>query len=378
MAVIGVNITNFPQSAVGKVTGVLLLFYGLSGTVYSQIYSNFYYASTGGYLLFLAISSAAINFVGLTAIQRVPLASHHHQVTPRVSNSIKPDNKAPPQPPQLPSIEKQDSILTIPELLIATSVSNSTASFSPAGQPVSVTASMKRLEVKNSTLSLSTSRKSMNPIQILKSPVFWLYTTCFTFQQGLTYITNISSIIAAMEGPAMLPDASNSTTIIAPTDNTNLVALHLTICSVFQAAGRLFTGVSLDLPIFSERGYDRTLLLAFFMVFLEMPHLLIAFVGSAGMISRGLLAFCSSCVGLGLGSVGALFPPLTKEYFGNSYYGTACGFVFATVPLGILLSNQVFGILYDRNSVGSHLVLSAVLLILVRRRKKVVKPIAAS
>nr|KAJ3418806.1 hypothetical protein HK105_007813 [Polyrhizophydium stewartii] len=37
MAVIGINVINFPPKLTGLTTGVLLLFYGLSGTIYAQV-----------------------------------------------------------------------------------------------------------------------------------------------------------------------------------------------------------------------------------------------------------------------------------------------------------------------------------------------------
>jgi hypothetical protein len=43
-----------------------------------------------------------------------------------------------------------------------------------------------------------------------------------------------------------------------------------------------------------------------------------------------------------------MFPPLTKDFFGMKYYGTACGFVMTGVPIGILASNQIFGMFYDQ------------------------------
>ncbi|KAJ3267839.1 hypothetical protein HDU76_011582, partial [Blyttiomyces sp. JEL0837] len=50
------------------------------------------------------------------------------------------------------------------------------------------------------------------------------------------------------------------------------------------------------------------------------------------------------------GAAGACFPGLTRDFFGVQFYGTACGFVLAAVPIGILATNAVFGILYDQES----------------------------
>ncbi|KAI8839945.1 hypothetical protein BC829DRAFT_26597 [Chytridium lagenaria] len=114
--------------------------------------------------------------------------------------------------------------------------------------------------------SIKASRLSLNPSQILRSPVFWMYTTAFTFQQGLTYITNLSSIVAAVDGT---PGSSLD----------NLVALHITVTSVFQSAGRLLTGVIVDLPMFTSKRYDRSILFFYAMIFLTLPHLIVGYWG---------------------------------------------------------------------------------------------------
>jgi hypothetical protein len=60
-----------------------------------------------------------------------------------------------------------------------------------------------------------------------------------------------------------------------------------------------------------------------------------------------LLYICSALVGWSWGCGGALFPPLTRDFFGDLYYGTACGLVMIGVPLGIFASNLVYGEFYD-------------------------------
>lgn len=60
---------NFPSHFGNMVVGFLIIFYGLSSTFYSQIYSNFYAGksaevSTGAFLLFLALSVLVINGAG--------------------------------------------------------------------------------------------------------------------------------------------------------------------------------------------------------------------------------------------------------------------------------------------------------------------------
>ncbi|KAJ3112304.1 hypothetical protein HDU96_004714 [Phlyctochytrium bullatum] len=378
MAAIGVNVVNFPRHVIGKVTGFLLLFYGLSGTVYSQIYSQLYSPNTGSYLLFLTLSTAAINAVGLAFIVRIggraatpgAGAAKEKKVEENAGVDVRPDTAkvetikvAPleldstvPEPTTTDGKEGEEvkdddenSYATVPEMILRSqSVRKSTTK--PAGNQddggglrESVVSRVSRVSkvskrasiVETLQENLKASMASLNPSQILQTPVFWLYTTAFTFQQGLTYITNVSSIVSTIElKPAKELDA--------------LVALHITLTSVFQSVGRLGGGLVVDLPAFSSGKADRSVLFVAGSGFLVIPHLVVAWAGSTGALTQNLLYFCSVCVGLGFGAIGAFFPALTKDYFGSRYYGTACGFVFAAVPLGILLSNQLYGVFYDK------------------------------
>ncbi|KAL2915709.1 hypothetical protein HK105_204655 [Polyrhizophydium stewartii] len=217
MAVIGINVINFPPKLTGLTTGVLLLFYGLSGTIYAQV---------------------------------------------------------------------------IPT--------------------------------------------SMTPLQILVSGHFWMYSMTCIWQQGLTYTTNVSTILASASGRGATAER------LAQTG-----ALHVTMISIGQSVGRFSFGFLSDV-IVACLGRDRTLLLIVGHAILLVPHAIVAFAGDAlGGVSSGLLLFCSGCIGLGMGACGALFPMITKDLFGSAYYGTACAFELMGVPLGIMVSNLVFGYLYD-------------------------------
>ena len=67
MAVIGVNIKNYSSSRTGLITGVLLLFYGLSGAIVAQIYFHGFSSNAQGagtFLLFITIAVLLVNLLG--------------------------------------------------------------------------------------------------------------------------------------------------------------------------------------------------------------------------------------------------------------------------------------------------------------------------
>jgi hypothetical protein len=180
---------------------------------------------------------------------------------------------------------------------------------------------------------------SLSPILILKSPIFWLYCSVCVFQQGLTYMSNISLIVYA-----------SSATVLSTETLAAKTTLHLTLLSVFQSLGRFSFGLLSDVfktakcrPLLK----DCTWLVIIAQLQILLPVLILGFGGVAGSVTQGALIFCSISMGFGFGAAGACFPVLAREYFGMRYYGTACGFLMGLVPLGILLSNTIFGQLYD-------------------------------
>ncbi|KAJ3191685.1 hypothetical protein HDU67_005764, partial [Dinochytrium kinnereticum] len=186
-------------------------------------------------------------------------------------------------------LEKTDSMSTIPELLLPPS--RRVSHVQELNVHVGVNRGQRTDVPKRSTLtkqplsaSLNFSLASLNPSQILRSPIFWLYTTSFTFQQGLTYITNLSSIVTSLD-----PTSTGS--------KDALIALHITLTSVFQSLGRLVTGLIVDLPAFSSKRHDRSDLFLYAMTFLTLPHLIVAVMGSAGTLTQSGLLFCSACIG---------------------------------------------------------------------------------
>lgn len=81
---------------------------------------------------------------------------------------------------------------------------------------------------------------------------------------------------------------------------------------------------------------------------ITIPLIIFSAASSEMPITKELLVFCSSCVGLGFGGLGGLFPIITRVICGMDNYGLACGMLLGPVPIGIFLSNMVFAHFYDK------------------------------
>ncbi|ORY43738.1 MFS general substrate transporter [Rhizoclosmatium globosum] len=335
IAGIAINVKNFgATSYLGMVIGILLLFYGLSGTIYSQVYHGLFLGNTSGFLLFLAVSVAVVNMISTFTFFEAPV---------------------PVLVPEAIVVEERPSTETLTEVIRDMEVVEDVRDMSMQG-------SLQRRRCSNSTITsgadsflkvtgrsaggvggtvrsrraTSQTEVSLSPVQILKTPIFWIFSCGYIFMQGLTYISNFLLILQAARGA----DASAS-------DVAYQNATHMTIISVFQSLGRLFFAVGLDwLPPINQWKTDRSALFLVTQVLVLLPSIILA----CGATSDAWFYFSSICIGFGFGGGGACFPVLTKDYFGTKFYGTACGFVMAAVPLGVLLSNQVFGLFYDKKA----------------------------
>ena len=324
MSAVGVNVINFKSKYIGLVTAFLLLFYGLSGSIFSQIFA-FQYADVGdgqsdvgGYLLFLAISGTVINFICTTFMFAVPKKMEYQLLEETKTKSelapvpIKSALAQPADDMEMALVDK-----TSPQTLY------SAESSSKDGAPP----------------SLESEDRSLTPAEILRSGVFWLYAITYTLQQGFSYVTNVAFIVRANEGP--LVDSA----WVAKT-----AADHITLFSIANSGARFLFAVLSDI-IGDKLGLDRSFLLIFGELIMLVPQLALAIGTDAIDVGTNVLWMCSLFVGVGWGAGGALFPSLTRDFFGTKYYGTACGFIMTAVPIGIVFSNQIFGAFYDMQAI---------------------------
>jgi hypothetical protein len=330
MSSVGVNVINFKSKYMGIVTAFLLLFYGLSGSIFSQIFAYQYAdmgdgeSDVGGYLLFLAISGTVINFICTLFMSAVP-KKMEYQLLEESKNKSKTNDIASIPVPIKSALEHPHDDMEMalvdknsPETMYSKEEAVSSSQESPP--PVN--------RAESEDLSLT-------PTQILMTGTFWLYAITYTLQQGFSYVTNVAFIIRANEGP-----------VADPVWVAKTAADHITLYSVANSGARFLFAVLSDI-IGDKLGLDRSFLLIIGELIMLIPQLALAIGTDAIDIGTNLLWMCSLFVGVGWGAGGALFPSLTRDFFGTKYYGTASGFIMSAVPVGIVFSNQIFGAFYD-------------------------------
>ncbi|KAJ3219785.1 hypothetical protein HDU67_009597 [Dinochytrium kinnereticum] len=164
--------------------------------------------------------------------------------------------------------------------------------------------------------------RDMTPAQILS----------YIWQQGITYFNNIGTIVKVLAGPGA------STTDIAAT-----TGFHVTLLSVSNCIARLTFGAGSDYVV-SRLHVDRSSLFVVGEILTAIP---LAIVGFANTLPPTLLGFSSVLTGFAFGAASALFPPLTADFFGLKHYGSACALVMVGIPIGIVVSNVIFGSMFD-------------------------------
>jgi MFS family permease len=315
MVTLGANAANFDTKYLGLVSGTLLLFFGVSGTLYSQAYSIWFSSisiskeqNLSNYLLFTTCSILIINTAGIAMMAKIPI------------------QKIIPEP--LP-LDNQSQTNGESRAFINRVYAKSSQDDNQLVTLASVDITSPQTEVT----PLLTLDDSMTPKQILKSLVFWLYTLVCILNQGLTYMANVNAMVRSSGPGASLEWLTTETT------------LQVTLCSVSQSLGRLTFGIFAD--IVARYKVDRTLLLLLAEVILLLPPVVL-FMIELNLDNNIVLRICSVLVGYGFGATAGLYPSLTRTLFGAKYYGTASSFVLAGVPIGIFASNTAFGILYDQ------------------------------
>ena len=331
MAALGVNAVNFSDAYQGLITGVLLLFYGISGTVYSQLFSTLFASGpdVSGFLLSLTVSTLVVNLLGVFLAVKV-----HQPIYPEIQRPKSGGGKR----AAWADTVKLDNYGTITNVSTSDEKTNQTLKSNDKMNKLEKIGNIKSSQVMpiediEQSKPIATELPSLTPNEMLKSKIFWIYALITIFAQGLTYMSNISTLLISIYDPS-----TKSETIAQAS------AIHITIVSISQSIGRLMFGVSSDFLVnYFKR--DRSLLLIVSNIFLTVPLLLLSI--SMKMLNDWLV-ICSVFVGFGFGAIGALFPLLVKDFFGLKYYGTACSFLMTPVPIGILSSNLIFAGYYDQ------------------------------
>ncbi|KAF9349238.1 hypothetical protein BGX34_001912 [Mortierella sp. NVP85] len=372
LAALAANMANFSAATSGTVSGILLAFFGLSATLFSQIKTHLFSGdnelvdpssgfkgskATQDYLLFLTIITTAI--YAIAAIFMVKINKPVVKTLESGSSSSTTVNE---------TTEKQEAAQTDPVRPVHT-LSRSTTftpsmkdgrdpvvhlenwnlsgtalepSHLPGDQILEDTTPAPPFAPVTSTDSTKTvfnpylTSVDMKPKQLLFEATFWFFVIAQVSQQGFSYINNVDSIIHAILDP------SDSNTVARA---TSLTGLHVTLISVGNCIGRLASGIISDWVIARYR-ISRSIFFLGSEVLILIPLLIMGF--STPVVSLVGLVISSCLIGATYGATGALFASMTRDFFGNKYYGSACGMVMVLNGANPFIANQLYGVFYDR------------------------------
>ncbi|KAF9957658.1 hypothetical protein BGZ72_001572 [Mortierella alpina] len=366
LAALATNMSNFPASSGGTLSGVLLACFGLSATLFSQIKTNLFAEeedvhglapkgtrATGQFLMFLTVVTTGVYVLGAMFISKVDLNMAEGELKVHANGQgIEAENRSTDCCDEKTLAQACSHEASEPE---AAAVNAADASQQVKDQDPEAGTRIEAVKDKGPSFNPFLVPIEMKPRALLSEPTFWLFVLAQVLQQGFSYINNIDSIINAIldaPDPAMpllqayaLAAAAQTSAHITKTA-VILTGLHITLISVGNCLGRLITGILSDLTL-SRYRVSRSIFFFFSEILLLVPLLLMSF-SSPGPVSMSILIFNSCMIGITYGSTSALFASMTRDFFGSKYYGTCCGMVMILNGLNPFLANQIYGLFYDR------------------------------
>ncbi|KAK3847312.1 MAG: major facilitator superfamily domain-containing protein [Linnemannia gamsii] len=344
LAALAANMANFPASTSGTVSGVLLAFFGLSATLFSQIKTHLFSGhdevvdptstlkgtkATQTFLLFLTIITTAIYLIG--AVFMVKIKKPVIKTLDSGSSSNATVNTS--------DIEKRAAA--------AAATPNASVTVQALSRSTTFTPSMKNGREGWNSSSTTIDKEStwfnpyltsidMKPRALLVESTFWFFVIAQVSQQGFSYINNVDSIVHAILDPL---DPSTVTRAVS------LTGLHVTLISIGNCLGRLASGILSDWVINRYR-ISRSIFFFVSEILILIPLIIMGF--STNVVSMPLLVISSCLIGATYGATGALFASMTRDFFGDTYYGTNCGMVMVLNGFNPIIANQVYGVFYDR------------------------------
>ncbi|KAF9918920.1 hypothetical protein BX616_004192 [Lobosporangium transversale] len=400
LAALAANMANFSAATSGTVSGVLLAFFGLSATLFSQIKTHLFSGddevpdptsvlkgtrATQNYLLFLTIITTATYMIGAILMMKIKKPEEVVDIlnSDSTSSSIVSENPekqdtdinttgtaSVSRPVQTlsrtttltPSMHNgrvptglrlenwNQSSLTLDKEEAFPGAPDSTHHHLPGDSildkaaPNATTAAMS-LGTTTTTTDPFKANKSFNPYlttidmkprELLLQSTFWFFVIAQVSQQGFSYINNVDSIIHAILNPVD-PNATARA--------VSLTGTHVTLISIGNCLGRLASGILSDWVI-SRYRISRSIFFFGSEIIILVPLLIMGFSNPA--VSLTGLIVSSALIGATYGATGALFASMVRDLFGNRYYGTACGMVMVLNGANPFIANQIYGVFYDR------------------------------
>lgn len=392
LAALAANMANFPASTSGTVSGILLAFFGLSATLFSQIKTHLFSGhdevadpnstlkgtkATQTFLLFLTIITTAIYLIGAVFMVKIKkpvvktldsgsssnttvndssdiekraaaAAAAAAATTPTATVGSTPIQALSRSTTFTPSMKNgREGWNNSSTTLDKESVAPRTAHHLPGDTILESTAPALTAPNNNGGIITTTDASKtwfnpyltsidMKPRALLVESTFWFFVIAQVSQQGFSYINNVDSIVHAILDPL---DPSTATRAIS------LTGLHVTLISIGNCLGRLASGILSDWVINRYR-ISRSIFFFISEILILIPLIIMGF--STSIVSMPLLIISSCLIGATYGATGALFASMTRDFFGDTYYGTNCGMVMVLNGFNPIIANQIYGVFYDR------------------------------
>ncbi|KAF9348471.1 hypothetical protein BGX26_000118 [Mortierella sp. AD094] len=381
LAALAANMANFSAATSGTVSGILLAFFGLSATLFSQIKTHIFSGedevpgsaselkgskATQNYILFLTIITTAIYILAavfmvkiikptvknlesgssssttldeslekqgpekVDALQPAHAMSRSTTFTPSMYNGREPNARLEDWNQSSTTLDKEPKSTGSVHHLPGDHILEDAAPGAAVIVPVTTT------DVSKAHFNPYLTSIDMKPREMLFQSTFWFFVIAQVSQQGFSYINNIDSIIHAVLNPLDPNTAARA---------VSLTGTHVTLISIGNCLGRLASGIISDWVI-SRYRISRSIFFLGSEVIILVPLLIMGF--STPVVSLPALIVSSCLIGATYGATGALFASMTRDFFGNKYYGSACGMVMVLNGANPFIANQLYGVFYDR------------------------------
>ncbi|KAF9585052.1 hypothetical protein BGW38_004089 [Lunasporangiospora selenospora] len=348
LAALAANMANFPASTAGTVSGILLAFFGLSATLFSQIKTHLFSGqnedvdpnaklrgtkATQDFLLFLTIITTAIYLIAAVIMVKIKKPSKPVKTVDSGSSSTTTVNEIDAKSRPVQAMSRTTTFT--PSINNDREGTNRTN-----GDETPETKEETKVVMKNddddSWFNPYLTSVDMKPKALLFEATFWFFVIAQVSQQGFSYINNVDSIVHAILDPNDPSTASRA---------VSMTGLHVTLISVGNCIGRLASGVISDWVI-SRHRISRSIFFFGSEILILIPLLIMGF--SKPIVTTASLIASSCLIGATYGATGALFASMTRDFFGERYYGTNCGMVMVLNGFNPFIANAIYGVFYDR------------------------------
>lgn len=165
------------------------------------------------------------------------------------------------------------------------------------------------------------------------------------------YINSVGAIIGSLYNSRITDDdpSSFSKLLAIAGQTSSAQSLHVSVISIMSCTGRVLAGVISD---FHKRVFHMSRLWSFviFAAIMTIGQGLGAFY--VNHLDR--LMVVTVLTGFAYGGVFSISPTITAEFWGVRRFGTNWGFLSVGPAIGGLVSNVVFGYVYDEESRRQH------------------------